>query len=225
MRFPHVPFWLMLLLLPVLTYAQTSSGSIEGVVVDYVSGNHSDTTTVEARGKSYLFCLGCPGSIKDSPQIIGGNDIRVRTRVRVTYAKLTRSKDGGEFYIKALRVVNLSNQSRPKGPSTGSADETWTSFWQGFRAAVMKRDRAALKKLMTNPFDSGGGGDYSPDKWIRFLDERKAWGHVQKSVASGTRPFEEYSRSIGKPSRVTNRKHLIFVFSNGRWRWASVMGD
>jgi hypothetical protein len=109
--------------------------------------------------------------------------------------------------------------------NTATAQQEWEKFWPAFRTAVKKLDRVAIKRMMANPFDSGGGGDYSPDKWIRFLDREKAWGEIQRSVASGTKPFDEYSRDIRKPSRVTNRRHLIFIFSNGRWRWAAVMGD
>ena len=109
--------------------------------------------------------------------------------------------------------------------TTTAANKSWPTFWKQFRAAVNKLNRAAIKRMMANPFDSGGGGNYTPSKWIKFLDVENYWGEVQQSVATGTISFPEYSREIGKPSRVTNRRHLIFIFSKGRWRWAAVMGD
>lgn len=230
MRFPKSPFLSTVLLLPLFTYAQTTSGTIEGVVVDYVSGNHSDTTTVEARGKKYLFCLGCPGSLKDSPQIVGDQDIRVGTRVRVTYAKLTRSRDGSELYIKALRVVNLSSPSTSKGPSTASADDTWISFWEAFRTAVRKRDRVALRRMMTEDFQFYADGA-SPDQAIKFFDtwdHGRDWTVLDKLVLKGTEPYRSPNPQDKGPSRIAPVGHsrnkagrvVIFNFGNkGRWRW------
>lgn len=108
--------------------------------------------------------------------------------------------------------------------SSAAANASWPAFWKQFSAAVNKKDRVSLKRMMATPFDSGGGED-TPAKWVKLMDKENLWKQTQQSVATGTRPFDEYSRDIGKPSRVTNRRHLIFVFSGGRWRWAALMGD
>jgi len=97
-------------------------GQFEGVVVEHWDGNKSDGNIVESNGKRYEFCLACPGSVNDSPKIVGGDDIREGTRVRVTYANLTRSRDGRVYYVKALTVVNLSKQpGTPKASDNTSA--------------------------------------------------------------------------------------------------------
>lgn len=105
-----------------------------------------------------------------------------------------------------------------------AANKSWPTFWKKFSAAVNKKNRVALKRMMATPFETSGLED-TPAKWVKFMDENNLWRETQQSVATGTRPFEEYGRDIGKPSRVTNRRHLIFVYSNGRWLWWGLMGD
>jgi hypothetical protein len=106
--------------------------------------------------------------------------------------------------------------------SNAAANKKWKKVYMAFSAAVNKRDRAALKRMLSSPFDSGGGGDYSPNKWIKFIDDENLWSQLLKSVASGTKPFS-YKR---RPSRITNDRYLIFEYgADGRWRWVTVMGD
>src|SRR3982751_6122799 len=71
--------------------------------------------------------------------------------------------------------------------STQAQGDSWQSFWRQFTAAVNKRDRVALKALMSSERDffSGGGGE-NRDEWIQMIEDRKAWRDLQRSVASGT---------------------------------------
>ena len=111
-------------------------------------------------------------------------------------------------------------------PKPAGADESWKEFYEAFSAVLNKRDRITLRTMLSSPFDSGGGGDYSPRDWIGLIDAEKLWPQLQKSMGSGTKPYKEYSREIRKPSRVTNDNYLIFVFdADGKWRWKAVMGD
>jgi hypothetical protein len=124
-------------------------------------------------------------------------------------------------YVSSV-AAKLSTAQR----NAAAEQEQWSKFWPAFRDAVRKRDRMALKRMISTPFDSGGGGDYSPSQWIKLMDEENFWPEIQKSLDTGTKPFPEYSRETKRPSRVTNRKHLIFVFgADGRWHWVAVMGD
>jgi hypothetical protein len=120
------------------------------------------------------------------------------------------------LFVPALTFAQTSRTSNT------AANKSWQKFYTSFRAAINKRDRTALKGMLSSPFDSGGGGDYSPNKWIKFIDDEKLWSQLQKSVASGTKPYSYKER----PSRITNDRYLIFEFdADGRWRWVTVMGD
>ncbi len=123
-----------------------------------------------------------------------------------------------------LIMLLIPAQASAHKTKPDAANRAWGTFWRQFKVALNKKDRAALKRMMATPFESGGADD-TPAKWLKFMDKEDLWAQTQESAATGTRAFEEYSRDIGKPSRVTNRRHLIFVFSGGRWRWAAIMGD
>jgi hypothetical protein len=110
-----------------------------------------------------------------------------------------------------------------------AADRSWQQFYTAFRSAVNNRDRVALRRLMSSErrlmsseaaFFSGGGGE-TRDQWIQMIDERRAWQELQRSVASGTVPYNEARR----PGRITRNRALIFQFIGGRWRFVGVMGD
>lgn len=136
----------------------------------------------------------------------------------------------GRFKVLAELRAHLGGESfLPRGPNNISPDEAWNVFWPQFRDAVNKRDRVALKRMMSNPFNSGGGGDYTPSRWISFIDKAKLWQRMQRAVALGTRPLPQNRSGSKRPSRVTNDDQAgspIFELSkDGRWRWTGVMGD
>ncbi len=106
--------------------------------------------------------------------------------------------------------------------STEAQGNSWQSFWRQFTAAVNKKDRVALKALMSSESDffSGGGGE-NRDEWIQMIEQRRAWRDLQKSVASGTVPLRGEKRT----SRITRDRVLIFSLIGGHWRFVGVMGD
>jgi hypothetical protein len=108
------------------------------------------------------------------------------------------------------------------GSSVQAQGSNWQNFWRQFTAAVNKKDRVALKGLMSSERDffSGGGGE-NRDQWIQMIDDRRAWRDLQKSVASGTVPLKSEKRT----SRITKDRVLIFSLIGGRWRFVGVMGD
>jgi hypothetical protein len=90
---------------------------------------------------------------------------------------------------------------------------------------VNKRDRIAVKRMMANPFETNGGGQFTPTEFLNAMS-RANWRELQKSVALGTKP---YGNRNGRPDRVTKDQDAgcpIFEFGkDGRWRWVAVMGD
>jgi len=112
----------------------------------------------------------------------------------------------GRFRALAELRAHLGGESLlPRGPNRMSPDEAWNVFWPQFRDAVNNRDRVALKKMMSNPFNSGGGGDYTPSRWISFIDKAKLWQRILRALALGTRPLPQNRSGINGPlaSRMT----------------------
>src|SRR5882672_4204527 len=54
--------------------------------------------------------------------------------------------------------------------ANADANRSWPSFWRQVTAAVNKKDRAALIRMMPDNFDDGGGG-LSGREWLKFMDE------------------------------------------------------
>lgn len=107
-------------------------------------------------------------------------------------------------------------------PRASVPNSNWQTFWRQFSAAVNRKDRIALKALMSSERDffSGGGGE-NRDQWIQMMATAKGWRYLQRSVASGTVPLKDEKG----PSRITKDKTLIFTMIGGSWRFVGVMGD
>src|SRR5437016_9512812 len=87
-----------------------------------------------------------------------------------------------------------------------AADRAWPEFFKTFRAAVAKRDRFALKQMMTRDFYfSGGGGDDNQDgdtrdEALKFLDDPqvRGWQAFDKALAKGAAPSTPNTTGNGK---------------------------
>src|SRR6267142_6403791 len=105
----------------------------------------------------------------------------------LTIALLLASVAPGQHYVAQTRVRRPSAQQV-------AANRGWPEFFKGFRAAVIKRDSATLKKMMVRDFFfSGGGGDDNHDGDMRddafkFLDDPQVhgWQAFAKALAKGT---------------------------------------
>jgi len=108
-----------------------------------------------------------------------------------------------------------------------AANRSWPSFWRQITAAINKKDRVALRKMMPNNFDDGGGGG-TASEWLKFIDETErngSWRDLQKSFAKGT-VVNRIWPSKGVPTRVTKDKGYFFEFrKDKRWYFAGVVGD
>jgi hypothetical protein len=132
-------------------------------------------------------------------------------------------------------------QSRAVRPSEkAQAERAWPLFFKNFRAAVSKRDRDALRKMMVRDFFfSGGGGDDNHDGDTRddafhFLDEPQVhgWQAFDKAIAKGAVPTPPNSGPDGKryysrvaPPAARHTSNLAtappwmayFEFRDGHW--------
>jgi hypothetical protein len=124
----------------------------------------------------------------------------------------------------------------------GAANREWKPFFSAFRAAVKKRDREALKKMMVRDFYfSGGGGDDnqdgdSRDEAFQFWDNShvRGWKAFDKVLAQGTVPMaawwddgerRKYVSRVAPPAANIRRNmkraaidwYAIFEFRDGRW--------
>jgi hypothetical protein len=107
------------------------------------------------------------------------------------------------------------------------ANRSWQSFWRQVTAAINNKDQVALRKMMPNNFDDGGGGS-TPDEWLKYIDQNKrkgSWRDLQKSFAKGTIVNRNWP-SKGIPTRVTKDNGYFFEFrKDKRWYFAGVVGD
>src|ERR1044072_9212841 len=101
-----------------------------------------------------------------------------------------------------------------------AANKSWPKFWAEFRTAINRRDKTALKRMMSSPVAVNCTLEGSPDtaeQWLNKVDGAY-WRKLQKMRASGTK-----SRTTrGRPQRVTwegPEDVQLFEFgADGRWR-------
>src|SRR6266550_5490018 len=104
------------------------------------------------------------------------------------------------------------------------ANRSWPSFWQQFIAAVNKKDRVALLKMMPADFFDGGGGS-TASEWLQFIDDddrNGSWKDLKRSFARGTVFNRSWSKK-GTPTRVTRDNRYYFEFrKDKKWYFAGV---
>lgn len=129
-------------------------------------------------------------------------------------------------FALVLAVCSASAQT-PSKKTEAAANAAWANFWRQFTAAVNKKDRVAVRKLMADNFADDSGG-LNATEWLRFIDENErkgSWRDLQKSFARGTVVNKEWP-SKGVPTRITRDKFYYFEFrKDGRWYFAGVVGD
>ena len=125
---------------------------------------------------------------------------------------------------------------------TGSAAQSWRTFYPAFRAAVRRRDRAALRRMMSDEFTYSFGDDSNADQAFTHFDNPNnytapnsrrttGWTVLDQVLARGVRPDVDSMRSGSRnPSYIASGGNIGcragFEFSGGRWRWMYfVCGD
>ncbi len=129
--------------------------------------------------------------------------------------------------VLLLFVSPLAFAQTSRSKSATAANQSWPSFWRQFSAAINKKDRPALRKMMPDDFSDGGGG-LTPSEWLQFIDENErngSWKDLQKSIARGTVINKKWSGK-GIPTRVTRDNGYYFEFrKDKKWYFAGVVGD
>jgi hypothetical protein len=131
-----------------------------------------------------------------------------------------------EFSWRAEKMQSI----QPRGPSGPPNQQDWDSFWQAFRAAVQKRDRVALRAMMSPNFEYEFE-QVSPNKALQQLGYRNSqgWSALDNVLSKGAveyTPPKQWGMKgpvrIAPPAAAganyTNYR-AIFEKTNGRWRW------
>ena len=122
-----------------------------------------------------------------------------------------------------------------------SAEREWRTFFSAFRAAVKKRDREVLKKMLARDiFFSGGGDDNGDgdtrDEAFQLWDDPhvRGWEAFDKILSQGTVPKaawwdggrrRRHVSRVSPPAANIRRNvrreaidwYAIFEFRDGRW--------
>jgi len=105
-----------------------------------------------------------------------------------------------------------------------SISQDWDTFWNAFRAAVRKRDKLALKRMMIVKFNSAAGKSYSnPDARAAALQDLD-WHHLDEVIRQGIGPLrKERNTTVRQAPPSLNDVGMVAFFElgkDGRWRWA-----
>jgi hypothetical protein len=140
----------------------------------------------------------------------------------------------GKAKMKTKRILAMvllllaasSTFAQTSRATNAAANRSWQSFWRQITAAVNKKHRVALRKMMPNNFDDGGG--LTPSEWLKYIDENErngSWRDLQKSFARGTVVNKNWPAK-GIPTRVTKDNRYFFEFrKDKKWYFAGVVGD
>lgn len=99
----------------------------------------------------------------------------------------------------------IAPQTAVRARKPTAAEQSWPAFYAAFRDAVKRRDREALKRMMTADFYSSAGNDPGPDAAFAYWDTPgiNGWAALTKVLAAGVAPLSPSSQfSSGRPGRV-----------------------
>jgi len=117
-----------------------------------------------------------------------------------------------------------------------AAERAWKPFFTAFRVAVKKRDRAALRNMMSSDFYSSPGNDAGIDAAFRICDEKNGerWRAFNAILNQGTVPMaawwdrgakRKYITRVAPPAANVRRNidrawidwYALFEFRHGHW--------
>jgi hypothetical protein len=153
----------------------------------------------------------------------------------VTHVQVSAELAGGlqaEVLVPVRKTLPRPEDARVK-PARLAAITEWSTFFQEFRAAVARRDRAALKSCMVRDFlftlDDYAGSD-PRDAAFREWDrpDVKGWDAIEGILRKGCRndPLAP-TLMVSPPQWVTDANYLGyrvgFERCDGLWRWVWAM--
>lgn len=113
-----------------------------------------------------------------------------------------------------------------------ASTQSWQQFFSVFRAAARARDRQVLRSMMARDFEWAGDGKVGPDQALANLDQglvtwkkfiQSVNGRVVTCKLNDSSCWNFTGRSA---KRTTGPEWLVFELgSDGRWRWARLVGD
>lgn len=166
-----------------------------------------------------------PAEFRKNRDIVERQFLRLLGVTRVDACKLqvketANSPGGWDGKTYGLSFCPMQASIKPR---SGTQSHDWDSFWNAFSTAVNKKDRVAIKRLMSSESDFlTHGGIGSRNDYLQMFNDKSYWRDVQRSVARGTMSFD---LERGRPARITRDRYLIFELISGRWRFVGVMGD
>lgn len=89
--------------------------------------------------------------------------------------------------VTSLAPCVSNAQKISNSQKIAAAERAWKIFFPRFRAAVKRRDRAALKKMMVPEFLYSFGGSLDRDEALEYLDnsDARAWEAFAKVLVKG----------------------------------------
>src|SRR5689334_25164109 len=89
-----------------------------------------------------------------------------------------------------MLVVLIAAPTMRAANNNLTADRAWKPFFTSFRAAVKKRDRAALRTLMSADFFSSGGNSEGAEAAFTLWDDPhvRGWDAFNRVLSQGTVP-------------------------------------
>jgi hypothetical protein len=128
-------------------------------------------------------------------------------------------------YNFTISCASKSNTS--EAPSTQG--NNWDAFFTAFRAAVRRRDRVALRGMMTVEFNTLGGVSYpGPDDERGDVLRNINWNHLDGVLRKGVGPLQRISflargKTIRQAPPLLKDVGMVAFFElgkDGRWRWS-----
>src|SRR5438034_11720696 len=103
-----------------------------------------------------------------------------------------------------LLLAASATFSQTSAATNAAANRSWPSFWRQITAAINKKDRAALKKMMANNFSDESGG-LNGTELLKYIDEnarKRSLRDLQKSFTKGTKVNKNWL-SKGNSTKLT----------------------
>jgi hypothetical protein len=112
--------------------------------------------------------------------------------------------------------------TQPSVAVNALAKSRWPAFLVAFRAAVTKRDRAALRGMIAIPFATQTDGELtSAEEVFKLLDQAKWWVELKKETGPSARFTDPGAGAIShfRPQRCARDGIFCFVFgTDEHWR-------